>query len=782
MVKTSFLIFFSVSAVLFGGAALVADVPQTAIACERDDLKIDCKGKGTIEIIDANYGRTASGICPGANNMNTKCDNQKKSLEVVYNSCSFKSSCTVKAANSVFGDPCVGTYKYLEVKYTCKPKVLRACEGSDLNIDCNGEGTIEVVSANYGRTSSEFCPGAQDSNIKCDNELESFDIVHKSCSSKSSCTVKASNSVFGDPCVGTYKYLEVQYTCKPFVTLACEGDNLKIDCNGLGFIEIVYANYGRTMSCICPGSNDSNTECNNEKSSLEIVRNRCSNQPSCNVKACNTIFGDPCVGTYKFLEVQHICKHQSQVARACEGNDLNMDCKGKGTIEVVNANYGRTMSGVCPGANDINTKCDNKKKSLDIVQNSCSAKSSCIVKAANAVFGDPCYGTYKYLEVEYNCKPQVARACEGNDLIIDCNGKGTVEVVYANYGRTLAGVCPGVNDINTKCINPEKSIDIVQNTCSAKSSCIIKASNTVFGDPCVGTYKYLEVQYNCKPQTVRACEGKDLKIDCEGKGVIDVINANYGRIVSGVCPGANDMNTKCENQKKSLEVVYNSCSSKSTCVVKAENAVFGDPCYGTYKYLDVQFTCRPQVARACEGKELRIDCNEDETIEVINANYGRNLVGICPGSNDMNTKCNHHKKSYDVVQSSCSTKSSCTVKAENAVFGDPCVGTYKYLEVQYNCKPKPQVARACEGNDLKIDCNGKGTINVVNANYGRTLAGVCPGANDSNTKCDNQKKSIEIVQNNCSSKSSCIVKAANSLFGDPCYGTYKYLEVQYTCK
>jgi hypothetical protein len=61
------------------------------------------------------------------------------------------------------------------------------------------------------------------------------------------------------------------------------------------------------------------------------------------------------------------------------------------------------------------------------------------------------------------------------------------------------------------------------------------------------------------------------------------------------------------------------------------------------------------------------------------------------------------------------------------------------------------------------------------------LADVCPGGNDFNTKCDHKTNSNKIVQFNCSKKASCIVKATNEVFGDPCYGTYKYLEVQYTC-
>lgn len=37
---------------------------------------------------------------------------------------------------------------------------------------------------------------------------------------------------------------------------------------------------------------------------------------------------------------------------------------------------------------------------------------------------------------------------------------------------------------------------------------------------------------------------------------------------------------------------------------------------------------------------------------------------------------------------SCNGKNSCTIKASNSVFGDPCIRTYKYLELAYNCECK----------------------------------------------------------------------------------------------
>uniref|UniRef100_A0A672HAP9 SUEL-type lectin domain-containing protein n=1 Tax=Salarias fasciatus TaxID=181472 RepID=A0A672HAP9_SALFA len=76
-------------------------------------------------------------------------------------------------------------------------------------------GVITVKSAYYGRrdrtTCSEGRPAAQLRNSQCFNPTGK---VAESCDGKTTCIIRASNSVFGDPCGGTYKYLEVDYTCE----------------------------------------------------------------------------------------------------------------------------------------------------------------------------------------------------------------------------------------------------------------------------------------------------------------------------------------------------------------------------------------------------------------------------------------------------------------------------------------------------------------------------------------------------------------------------------------
>jgi hypothetical protein len=53
------------------------------------------------------------------------------------------------------------------------------------------------------------------------------------------------------------------------------------------------------------------------------------------------------------------------------------------------------------------------------------------------------------------------------------------------------------------------ALEVVEKQCDGQfSSCDVSANNGVFGDPCPGIYKYLELEYECQPtNTVIVCEG-----------------------------------------------------------------------------------------------------------------------------------------------------------------------------------------------------------------------------------------------------------------------------------
>uniref|UniRef100_A0A8C4IJB5 SUEL-type lectin domain-containing protein n=1 Tax=Dicentrarchus labrax TaxID=13489 RepID=A0A8C4IJB5_DICLA len=171
-----------------------------------------------IFVYGADYGRRDSTTCSYGRHVyqvtNVHCRGPSKILHLLcIHSCNGKNSCLVSASNSVFGDPCYGTYKYLEVTYRCQFHTV-ACEGSVARLKCGEGQVISVYSAIYGRSDRTTCaserPQSQIHNASCSS---SSDNVARSCNGKSSCSVSASNSVFGDPCFGTYKYLEVAYAC-----------------------------------------------------------------------------------------------------------------------------------------------------------------------------------------------------------------------------------------------------------------------------------------------------------------------------------------------------------------------------------------------------------------------------------------------------------------------------------------------------------------------------------------------------------------------------------------
>lgn len=72
-------------------------------------------------------------------------------------------------------------------------------------------------------------------------------------------------------------------------------------------------------------------------------------------------------------------------------------------------------------------------------------------------------------------------------------------MIRANYGRLSRTKCnaDGNAPIRTTNCMSQNSIGIVNDKCKNRQSCSIQASNNVFGDPCDGTLKYLEVFYQC---------------------------------------------------------------------------------------------------------------------------------------------------------------------------------------------------------------------------------------------------------------------------------------------
>lgn len=86
--------------------------------------------------------------------------------------------------------------------------------------------------------------------------------------------------------------------------------------------------------------------------------------------------------------------------------------------------------------------------------------------------------------------------CEGKDFTLLCPN-GVIKISSAVYGRTRGSqVCPHPEITVTNCRSPTSTAK-AKSLCNGKKSCRLEANNRVFGDPCPGNYKYLQVKHTC---------------------------------------------------------------------------------------------------------------------------------------------------------------------------------------------------------------------------------------------------------------------------------------------
>jgi hypothetical protein len=94
-------------------------------------------------------------------------------------------------------------------------KTKFACEGTFLHLDCPRVKRLQILSANFGRTSKIVCASRNQTfqNVNCIS-TKAKKIIYRKCDRKNFCSVKASSAVLGaDPCPGVSKYIDVIYKC-----------------------------------------------------------------------------------------------------------------------------------------------------------------------------------------------------------------------------------------------------------------------------------------------------------------------------------------------------------------------------------------------------------------------------------------------------------------------------------------------------------------------------------------------------------------------------------------
>ncbi|XP_061191817.1 cadherin-23-like [Saccostrea echinata] len=92
----------------------------------------------------------------------------------------------------------------------------------------------------------------------------------------------------------------------------------------------------------------------------------------------------------------------------------------------------------------------------------------------------------------------------------------------------------------------------------------------------------------------------------------------------------------------------------------------------------------------CEGQAGYIQCEVGKLIRIISAVYGRTTNDICPSSNLGSLRCQSHS-STDRAKWSCNGYRRCRLSADSSIFGEPCVGVDKYLEVSFHCVDRSDI-------------------------------------------------------------------------------------------
>jgi len=124
MYSKPYLIFSSL--VLFISLSQGSD-RRTKYGCEGTTLDIECEEGTVINLVRANFGRFSISICNDGGNTtwSTNCI-QPTTLRVLKKRCGAKQRCRIPVNSDLFGNPCPDTHKYVEVHYTCEPKVTQA--------------------------------------------------------------------------------------------------------------------------------------------------------------------------------------------------------------------------------------------------------------------------------------------------------------------------------------------------------------------------------------------------------------------------------------------------------------------------------------------------------------------------------------------------------------------------------------------------------------------------------------------------------------------------------
>jgi len=282
--------------------------------------------------------------------------------------------------------------------------------------------------------------------------------------------------------------------------------------------------------------------------------------------------------------------------------------------------------------------------------------------------------------------------CEHKTLSLSCPEGTTIDILTANYGRTEKDKCPSSllkNLLASTDCKADKSLEIVKTHCDGMGSCTVQAKNSLFGDPCSGTFKYLDVSYTCKKREsslklLTSFYQLPCKTPCKtsyygGKGRHDWCNTDKGWDYCSKERGTDYRGNQCTSTCEKAEEKFNWCriasGSWGYCSIEDTSAVLNHTCYDEdTDYYGGDIGHSPTVDNAVDCQKLCMataNCQYWTFYNVKGASYGchvkdrkntpSTLAGgtsgprICGDGLDLGVRCNYKSPPCRVSNSACIT-------------------------------------------------------------------------------------------------------------------------------
>ncbi|XP_013394109.2 uncharacterized protein LOC106161639 [Lingula anatina] len=462
-----------------------------------------------------------------------------------------------------------------------------ACEQKTAAPRCPSNHVIHIVDALYGRTNNLTCKHTAMSNTGC-NASNSYSVVSEACEGQQSCSVVASRSTFDqDPCEGTFKYLQINYSCQAQARYQLDysfhivEDNLtwfeagrrcESQYNGMlaeihdqymnDFISAIITKFDHADIEFWIGARREHfTEYWQWLSGNNVEEVHWGpGQPDCvKGRLCVSLkFNDgkwgwqnsPCNVTKNYICMrQHYCYSTIQAGYRNDGFNLrelfmtnvhecekeclrDIRCKGATfNIPIQRCYLHHKTDKIVPGdthyfikkrcdyfawkTNDDIHYCNDRHcywlKSGDSTSNPqqfCQDTDGEVLTGGNSYcFQLTADGTFQLWHCDQNHKfvcvydrYNTARACLQDNLTITCPVNSTIHIVDALYGSELPGpMCTSSGTQNnsiTACYltqNYQQVVEVFENATSGS----ISLMNSSFHNECPGDYTYLEVKYTC---------------------------------------------------------------------------------------------------------------------------------------------------------------------------------------------------------------------------------------------------------------------------------------------